>query len=215
MLLPAPPLAPRDAARVLVLARAFPADSPNLPSAAARSCPGCPPCCDRRASGSFRGLSATNLAQPDCGQSDHPARSRESAPCLLRSRDARSKPAPCSSHFMLASTPASPQTPRSNAAASQPRLARLCACHNQRPATARAREARPHMPRHRPCHSSCPVAAPDRPASPPAAQAPRSNTAAFLLRYAVVATLVQLRIGSIRPSLGVGTTGGDDDVPTA
>ena len=214
MLLPAPPLAPRDAARVDLCA-SVPSRFAQSPKRCSALVPGLPavlrpprerlvPRLERHESGAA-GLRAERL----------PARSRESAPCLLRSRDARSKPAPCSSHFMLASTPASPQTPRSNAAASQPRLARLCACHNQRPATARAREARPHMPRHRPCHSSCPVAAPDRPASPPAAQAPRSNTAAFLLRYAVVATLVQLRIGSIRPSLGVGTTGGDDDVPTA
>ena len=40
-------------------------------------------------------------AHPDRGQSDGPARSRESPPCLLRSRDARSEPAPCSSQFTM------------------------------------------------------------------------------------------------------------------
>ena len=40
-------------------------------------------------------------AHPDRGQSDNPARSCESPPCLLRSRDARSEPTPCSSHFTM------------------------------------------------------------------------------------------------------------------
>ena len=40
-------------------------------------------------------------AHPDRGQSDSPARSCESPPCLLRSRDARSEPTPCSSHFTM------------------------------------------------------------------------------------------------------------------
>ena len=70
-----PPLAPRDAARVAVCA-SVPGRFAQSPKRCSALVPGCPPCCDRRASGSIRGSSATNLAQPDRGQSDHPARGR-------------------------------------------------------------------------------------------------------------------------------------------
>ena len=107
MLLPAPPLAPRDAARVAIC-ESVPGRFAQSPKRCSALVPGCPPCCDRRASGSFRGSSATNLAHPDRGQNNHPARSRESPPCLLRSRDARTKPVPCSSHFTLLTRPPLP-----------------------------------------------------------------------------------------------------------
>ena len=60
-----PPLAPRDAARVAIC-ESVPGRFAQSPKRCSALVPGCPPCCDRRASGSFRGSSAANLAQSDC-----------------------------------------------------------------------------------------------------------------------------------------------------
>ena len=49
---------------------------------------------------------------PGSRQSDGPARSRASPPCLLRSRAARSKPAPCASHFTNLTHARPPSRPR-------------------------------------------------------------------------------------------------------
>ena len=95
--------------RVLAFARACPAASPHIPCAAARSCP-CPPCSPCAARSEAR---ATRIWRtPGSRQSDGPARSRASPPCLLRSRAARSTPAPCASHFTNLTHARPPSRPR-------------------------------------------------------------------------------------------------------
>ena len=96
----ASPRAPRDAARVGLCASVPGRFAPH-PMRCSALVPVPPLLRTPRARRAPRLERHESGAHPDRGQSDGPARSRESPPCLLRTRDARSEPAPCSSQFTM------------------------------------------------------------------------------------------------------------------